>query len=329
MRAALPLVALALTACGRYADFHLPDPGAAERGMYRWVEDKAPVLERGAAGEWDGVDALNPVVVERGGRLLNFYSGFDGKTWHTGLAESGDGARWEKQGRILSPDAATWEGNYIAANGASLVANDEILHWYQGGSPARIGLARSRDGKSWRKEAAPVVDFGPRGSWDERAAADPYVLRAGGKFYMYYLGEDRARRQRLGLAVSEDGTGWTKLQSNPVLETGGAGALDENGLGEPAVWQSHGWYWMLFTGRARNEVRRMALARSRDGVAWERTGLVIAGAQAWDSKVVCDATVLVEGDRVRVWFGGGDAAEPAQNLHGRIGHGILEWTRTP
>ena len=79
---------------------------------------------------------------------------------------------------------------------------------------------------------------------------------------------------------------------------------------------------MLYTGRDRSEVRRLGLARSRDGVRWEKLPLVIAGEQAWDSKVICDPTVIAEGDRVTVWFGGGDVASPDQNIHGQIGLGL-------
>jgi predicted GH43/DUF377 family glycosyl hydrolase len=136
---------------------------------------------------------------------------------------------------------------------------------------------------------------------------------------MVYLGVDRARRQRLGVAVSDDGIVWYKLRSNPILELGGYGAFDENGLGEPSVWVSHGYYWMLYTGRDRSEVRRMGLARSRNGIAWEKLPTVFAGSQPWNSKVLCDASVLVDGDRVSVWFGGGDVARPDQNIHGQIG----------
>jgi hypothetical protein len=43
---------------------------------------------------------------------------------------------------------------------------------------------------------------------------------------------------------------------------------DEAGIGEPAVWQSHGFYWMLYTVRDFNENRHLRLARSTDGVRW-------------------------------------------------------------
>ncbi len=37
--------------------------------------------------------------------------------------------------------------------------------------------------------------------------------------------------------------------------------------------------------------------------------------------MICDPRVLIEDDRVRVWFGGGDVARPDQNIHGQIGLG--------
>jgi len=318
---------LALAGCVPYAGFTLPaPPGTPAEVGFRFEVQPAPVLARGAPGDFDAVDALNPSVVRHNGQLYNFYSGYDGRTWHTGLATSLDGVRWEKHGRVLSPDPRTWEGGYIAANGTALVVDGRFWSWYQAGQPPSIGLAASADGRSWTKRPEPVLKPGPRGSFDERGVADPHVIRAGGFFYMYYLGQDRARRQSLGVARSPDGVAWRKLRSNPVLEPGPAGAFDENGLGEPAVWTSHGYYWMLYTGRDRAEYRRLGLARSRDGVRWERlTGdAVLEGAAAWNAKVVCDPSIDAEsGPPWRVWFGGGDVARPDENLNGQIGLALL------
>lgn len=319
MRILLIMACLLLTACGRYAEFRLADPGQAEEGHWEWHAEAAPVMPN------EAVDTLNPSILPWRGALWNFYSVYDGRVWHTHSAKSSNGLAWTDSRRILSPEPSGWEGGYIAANGSAVRLQSEVLYFYQAGNPPRVGMARSADGQIWRKHEAPVVDFGPRGSWDERAVADPYVVSFGRQLYMYYLGEDRARRQRLGLAQSHDGLHWTKLRSSPILEPGGPGSIDENGVGEPAVWRAHGNYWMLYTGRARNEVRRLALARSQDGVHWQRTSLIVEGAQPWDSKVVCDPTLLVEDDRVRVWFGGGDVAHPAENIHGQIGYGELRF----
>ncbi len=316
-----------LAGCSGYADFTLPALGPeGPLPEWSWEVLEEPVLPRGAPGEWDAVDALNPSVVLHGGIFYNLYSGYDGRTWHTGLAVSHDGIHWEKRGKVLSPDPDTWEGDYIAANGHLGMAGGEFYYWYQAGDPPRIGLARSRDAFKWEKLPEPVLGVGPRGAWDERGVGDPYVVEVGSRFYLYYLGQDRARRQRLGVAVSEDGVRWRKLRSNPVLELGPPGAFDEAGLGEPAVWAFGGRYWMLYTGRDRAERRRLGLAVSVDGVHWERAsrGAALAGSEPWNAEVVCDATVLPAGGAsFHVWFGGGDRPRPAENLNGAIGYALL------
>ncbi len=316
------LLLIFTSACGRYSDFTLPPlPRPAPTHLYFDMQAD-PVLTRGAKGDWDSVDVLNPSVVFRDGIYYNFYSGFDGKTWHTGLATSSDGIAWTKRGRVLSP-----EGGYIAANGSALAVGEEFFYWYQSGpkNTPEIGLARSRDGVHWHKEAHPVLTPGPRGSWDERGLGDPYVLRIGDWFYMYHLGQDRAHRQRLGLARSHDGISWEKLRSNPVIDLPwpGSGGFDENGQGEPAVWQSHGSYWMLFTGRDRKEHRALGIARSQDGVHWEREAATFSGTQSWNRETLCDPTVLVQDGTIRVWFGGGTKASPDENVDGQIGVGTV------
>lgn len=317
-----------LAGCGRYADFSLPPPAGEVRPVKpEFKTNPNPVMD--PAPGWEAVDVLNPSVVARAGKLLNVYSAYDGKVWHTGTAESTDGLHWEQRRRVLSPDQP-WEGNYIAANGAALEHGGAILYWYQAGSPPRIGLARN-----WSKLPQPVLDVGPRGSWDERGVADPYVIEAGGALYMFYLGQNRARQQRLGLARSADGgVTWTKLRSNPILDVGDEGAFDENGLGEPAVWQSDGSWWMLYTGRDRHENRRLGLAYSRDGVRWQRSteAAVFSGGEPWNSRVVCDPTLLADPARpgvLRMWFGGGDVPHPAENIHGRIGYAELQMVPAP
>lgn len=328
MRVLAVTLFLLAAACGRYSDFVLPPASKAGPGMYEWQAMDLPVQTRGLFGEADRADALNPSVVQSGPSLANVYSGFDGKQWRTLISRSADGLTWSPSGIVIAPDAKTWEGNSIAANGSALLRDGVWMYWYQAGEPPRIGLARSSDSLRWTKLPEPVLDHGPRGAWDERALGDPYIVESGGWLYMYYLGEDRARRQRLGLARSRNGESWTRFRGNPVLSLGADGSFDESGLGEPAVWKAHGAWWMLYTGRDRNEVRRMGLARSGDGVHWERTPLVIAGSQGWNSKVVCDATVIVEPNRIRVWFGGGDVAHPAENINGQIGYGELRWRST-
>src|SRR5689334_16658349 len=132
MRAALLLAALALAGCGRYADFTLPPlPGGAGDFQITFTPRPGPVFPR---AQWR--DRLNPSV--DGGTML--YSAYDGQRWITGRATSPDGFAWTDHGAVLQPEAHTWEGSYIAANG-SLLGD---LYWYEAGprEKLKIGLAR-------------------------------------------------------------------------------------------------------------------------------------------------------------------------------------------
>jgi predicted GH43/DUF377 family glycosyl hydrolase len=312
-----------LTGCSRYASFTLPQVTGGDPSLAFTLDAQPePVIAHGA-----DTDALNPSVVRTPAGLLNFYSVFDGTSWRTEIASSTDGIHWQPGHTVMRPDPRSWHGSYIAANGSALLDAGQYWHWFEAGprSALRVGLARSADARTWRAEPQPVLERGPYMSWDERDVADPYVIRIDPYFYMYYLGQDRADppRQRIGVARSSDGVHWTKLVSNPVLELGAPGSFDEADLGEPAVWNSQGFYWMLYTGTDYTAQRRLGLARSTDGVRWQKLPAVFAGTQPWNSKVLCDPTVLVDGSEIRVWFGGGDVASPDERLHGQIGYGVL------
>jgi hypothetical protein len=64
------------------------------------------------------------------------------------------------------------------------------------------------------------------------------------------------------------------------------------------------------------------LAKSTDGLHWERDKSFkpLEGAEPWNSQVVCDPHVQLQPDgSIRLWYGGGDVARPAENLNGQIG----------
>ena len=288
-----------------------------------------PVLQRGAKGSWDGVDALNPSVIRFKGKFYNYYSGYDGKVWHTGLATSSDGTVWDKYpgNPILSPDGKSWDVSYISANGAAIEWKGRILYFYQGVDKdglTHVGLAVSSDGLHFEKMPKPVLSAGIPHSWESRAASDPYVIARNGTLYMYYIGLDDVGFQRLGVAKSADGLVWEKSIANPIMDVGAYGTFDENGLGEPSVIFASPYFYMIYTGRSREERRNLGYAVSLDGIHWKKMSLqgVVTPEQrgAWASQVVCDSTFLpLGGGKWIGWFGGGNKAEPAENLEGQIG----------
>ncbi|WP_322924136.1 hypothetical protein [Paenibacillus campi] len=288
-----------------------------------------PVLQRGAKGTWDSVDVLNPSVFKKDGIFYNYYSGYDGKVWRTGLATSADGINWTKYkgNPVLDLNKNGWDSTYIAANGSAFEFNGKIYYWYQGNQDgkAAIGLAISDDGHTFTKQNAPVLEVGSEHTWDSDGVADPYVIKHGDYLYLYYLGMNEMKVQRLGVARSKDGIHWDKLSSNPILDVGAAGTFDENGLGEPSVVYYAPYFYMIYTGRNASETRDVGLAISSDGINWRKmdtAGLFPNRAPgSWDQYVICDTTLWLDSptNKLYAWYGGGNKQEPAQNLNGNIG----------
>ncbi len=305
-----------------------------------WLDAKAinmlqePVISQGDKDSWECVDVLNPSVVLWNGKYYNYYSGWDGYTWRTGLAVSEDGTNWtKKESPVLDIRENDWDNTYIAANGSAVVYDDSVYYYYQGENKATmqpsIGLAISGDGESFTdRMSEPVLEAGEAGNFDECGVADPYVIEFGQMLYMYYLGIDRFGVQRLGIARSADGISWEKNSSNPIMDVGVSGAFDENGLGEPSVIYKAPYFYMLYTGRDAQENRNIGLAVSLDGVHFKKynyTGIFNLGESQWADKVMCDTTLLkLDSGKIAIWFGGGNVASPDQNLNGQIGYLELE-----
>lgn len=280
MRAAAVVLCVALGGCGT-ARFTLPDAGEAARGRYQWRPGGAVEQPR---ADFDAGRIAAPRVFRFGQFYYNLYSAWDGASWTTGLTASLDGRDWSLGRKVLAADSRTWEGEQRAAFGAALVADGLIHYWYTAGGPAAIGLARSHDGRSWRREGEPVLKPGGEKDFDGGGVSHPAVLRLDGTYYLYYTGVDAGGRAAIGLARSDDGVEWKRLRGNPVMAGAPGGGV--------AVWRAQGRYWML----APAGEGRVALARSADGVTWIRAGL--------EFEAVLPG-VLVEEGRVRVWSEGG------------------------
>lgn len=125
------------------------------------IIDDAPILKRGLTNEFDSVDLLNPSIVNYNDMLYNYYSGFDGSVWRTGLAISKTGDEWIKKGIVLDLSEDKWDEEYIVANGSALQFNNKIYYFYQGhDDTSKIGLAISDNGENFVKTERPILLHG-------------------------------------------------------------------------------------------------------------------------------------------------------------------------
>lgn len=313
-----------------YAEFYLEEPTNMASEVPFKLEEKYPdpVLSRGKKGEWDSVDLLNPSVVKIDNTYYNYYSGYDGSVWKTGLATSHDGVNWTKHesNPVLDLSENGFDTQYIAANGAAVEFNGKVYYYYQAmddNGVTQIGLATSDDGVSFTKKEVPVLSLGESGTWDALAVADPYVINHEGYLIMYYLGMNELGIQRLGVAKSTDGINWEKSVANPILDVGSKGSFDMNGLGEPSVIYNAPYFYMIYTGRDEKEKRDIGLATSLDGINWSKIsaeGIFHDRPMGtWDDSVICDTTLILDGDQLLVWYGGGNVNSPDENLNGEVG----------
>jgi len=133
-----------------------------------------------------------------------------------GLATSEDGEKFDIiKDVVIHPDFGSWDSELIEVH--SIIRADGMWRMYYCGRDEenfRIGMAESEDLIEWKKHKEPIVDIGDS-HWESVHVADPYVLRFGGKYLMFYMGKGDV--WQVGMAESKDGIEWNKHIENPMI----------------------------------------------------------------------------------------------------------------
>ena len=165
----------------------------------------------------------------------------------------------------------------------------------------------------WLKNAGnPILAPGTSGSFDAISVVSTAVVRAEGKYLLYYSG-DSGSGYKVGLATSSDGKTFLKFAGNPIISDGANASVIRDGQGFRM--------WYVGEGGIRH-------ATSTDGRYWNKdpAGLVLANgtAGAWDA-AFRHVNVMREGDTYKMWYSGGNGDDV------RIGYATspdgLRWTR--
>jgi sucrose-6-phosphate hydrolase SacC (GH32 family) len=224
-----------------------------------------------------------------------------------------------------------WDGAYLM--------KPSVLHetsgykiWYDGADfdeNIQIGLAKSRDGISWKKAPQnPVLDGDPD-AWDASGEHAPFVMKDGNLYKMWYEGSDGNVRQ-LGYATSHNGIKWTKYPRNPVLQAGPE-SYDQFVAGHGTVLHEDGlyklWYHAIGDLDGIGDVDAIiAYATSPDGIQWTKHGPVLVGVpDSWDTGLWGPSVLKVNGT-YWMWYSAGG---PIYNIS--IGAATspngVDWTR--
>jgi len=275
--------------------------------MVSWTRHGV-VLDLGGPGEYDEKSIESPCVIKQAdGSYVIWYRG---QTWADKIgrimrATSPDGVNWTKTGVVMSP-SEEYEGDKI--DPMTVLFEDGIYKmWYGGeGFGGSACYATSQDGINWtRHPDNPVLRKTP-GGWDNEGAGGQHsVIKAGDKYYMYYKGFGSAAPgwNFYGRAESTDGIKWTK--KGKILSP-------EPQMGETTQFRNLGsfrvgeYYCIIYS---MSESLQLFLASSKDGKSWNKNGLIFIRGQTpgdYDVKWTTAPCVLAEGDRIRMWYEGGD-----------------------
>jgi predicted GH43/DUF377 family glycosyl hydrolase len=225
-----------------------------------------PVLEVGAAGEWDAGTLEGGNVLKDGSMYKLWYSGQDAQgTWRIGYATSGDGISWTKYSGnpILEPGPQPWRNGlvmhpYVIKDGSmyrmwARTAGDDGSGWTD-----YFAYATSPDGINWTWHSANPILAKDWEEWMWR----PFVL-PGGTYQMWYSVWS-ADEGHISYATSPDGLAWTK-HGSPVL-SGTVGEWDESFATDPYVLFENSNYSLWYDSNT-----AIGLAASSDGIAWTKS----------------------------------------------------------
>lgn len=304
-----------------------------------------PVLSPAASVAGDGDHVDGPSVIRTGATsYLMYYSGLpeDGTAGRIFRASSTDGKVWTRAtpnlpvlvGTPGAFDEKGVSGPHVLHDAADTAAPYKMWYSGRGAVFGAIGYATSTDGVTWVKHTGtlspsdppvPVLDRGLGGSADSFRAADPWVLKDGPVWKMWYTGDD-SNLKRVAYATSTDGVIWQKGGS-VLSPDGAAGGNFGGGIFAPTVWKSGATFAMLFVGqKAGTGETKIISASSPDGIAWT-TGNVSLNTQNgsfhasnFDSPAVFDEG-SAGAERFKLYYSG-NSIDAKGNFHVRVGLSI-------
>ncbi len=222
----------------------------------------------------------DPHVIKFEGRYLMYYSIRPYKDtsnpvqgWGIGIAESTNLNHWEKCGEI-SP-SAEYESKGLCAP-CAIVIDGKVHLFYQtygNGKNDAICHAVSNDGIRFTRNATNPI-FHPSGQWNCGRAIDAEVIKFKNQTFLYFATRDPDYKIQIqGVASAPLNTSfnrdqWTQLTDEPILKpkypwegfcVEGASIVQQNNV-----------LYMFYAGAYNNDPQQIGVAKSTDGVKWER-----------------------------------------------------------
>ena len=225
--------------------------------------------------------------------------------------------KWKKLGLIIRPrEGLDWMVSHAMLPVADW-RHDDVYRVYFSGRDAHnrslIGYAEidlNAPQRVLRYAERPVLGLGALGCFDDNGVTPSWIVNRGDRKYLYYIGWNPRSSVRMalvaGLAISTDGgESFHRVQRVPILDRTDAEPLTLNTA--PCVlvegdrwrmWYVSGVEW-IHPDLPRYNIK---YAESRDGVHWERNGVVCIDFASPEETALARPCVLKEGGVYRMWF---------------------------
>ena len=226
---------------------------------------------------------------------------------------------WERLGQILDgPGGAGWAVSHAAIPFVEHRPDGRVRAFFcarDADGRARIGYV-DLDPTRWTAastvSAAPIFELGPPGAFDDRGTTTSWIVNQQGRRYHYYtgwtLGQTVPFYFFVGLAIADgEDRSVRRVSAAPILErsdvdpflTASPCVLLEDGLWR--MWYVSGVGWRG-EAPALQPVYHIKYAESRDGISWDRRGVVCIDFAAPDEHAIARPCVVRDHDKYRMWF---------------------------
>ena len=293
----------------------------APKGWKSWVVNSDPIFQ----GQFSLVG--DPSVLKESGKYRMFYTGFDAYRNPQGpeicQATSQDGLTWSNvivndkvEGRMLNASTNNWSN---AHETCYVIKRNNLYYLYFigyqdkgggvfGSGAVSIGLATSSTGENFvASQATPVIESSPNGL-DRDAMTSPALSTYRDSLIMIYAGFCYTQcgssiTTNLLAAMSSDGITWVK-KSKPII------AKEEvpwasKGVSEAELILGPDNLYYLFM-MSIDEPNVIGVARSTTPFGpWDVNPIpIIKADKTFSTKGAVAPSVLIEGQRVRLWYHG-------------------------
>jgi len=279
-----------------------------------------PIL---ANGTYDGTYLRDPCVIEdRTKKYFMYYLGYGKSPYndyqvYRATSNSPEGP-WTKIDGTTSPAlgdvTSSWDDDL---EGVCVLRSGSLYFMYFGGDSAStkpaIGIATDDDGTSFSRFGTnPILTSGTFREWDYGGVSDPWVLRVGDTYHMYYYGwYNDEKYGSIGHATSSDGFSWTKDPYNPVIVADPFRPIDDltgwYNAKNPVVVHVNGMFKMYFSGSSMvDAAQQIMCVYSADGTNWtlDRRGSFLPLSIGFDSYWTQPGSVLLAGGREYLYYDG-------------------------